>query len=97
MKVGSSASLTCSYESNLDDTQVTWIRLSDHGILTNEKTFEIVEATLDQSGLYKCRVTNRVCKLINENIINLSLFSKVFYLNFFFYVLLSNKIKVLIS
>ena len=61
VKVGSSASLTCSYESNLDDNHVTWIRLSDNGILTNEKTFEIAEATLDQSGLYKCRVTNRVC------------------------------------
>ena len=61
VKVGSHVMLTCSYESNLDDTQVAWTRLSDNQLLTNENAFEISTASFDQSGSYKCRVTNNVC------------------------------------
>ena len=61
VKVGSRVILTCSYESNLDDIQVAWTRLSDNELLTNENAFEISTASYDQSGSYKCRVTNNVC------------------------------------
>lgn len=60
VKFGSSVTFICLFESNLHENQITWTRLKDGKILSNQRTYNIVNATVDDSGLYECTVTNRV-------------------------------------
>ena len=60
VKVGSSVIFTCQFESNMNDNEITWTRLKDGKVLSNERTFNILNAEVDDSGLYECHVTNRV-------------------------------------
>lgn len=60
VKVGSSVTFTCQFESNMNENEITWTRLKDGKVFSNERTFNILNARVDDSGLYECLVTNRV-------------------------------------
>merc|ERR1719376_1909584 len=60
VKVGSSVTFTCQFESNMNENEITWTRLKDGKVFSNERTFNILNARVDDSGLYECLVANRV-------------------------------------